>query len=385
MVGPTHGNDDRQPTSRPRRRPGLAAWPDPARPLGREPARERRDLAAGRIRRLRPLDEPAGDRGRRRRADGRAPSGRSRAGDVRERIGARGADRRDRDPGTRLSPVHRAPRRATWRGPVDHVGSRRAGPGSDPGRPRDDVRRPDRDRARLPRLARPDAGQGTRRPGGARDPAPDRHPGEHPLHVRWRDRHRPRAARRPLARCGGRRHAGRHRHHAVVGRRDRRPGAPQPGTRADVARRPLARRPRSRRSASCSTRSTGRSPGPTRPTRHSPIRGGRGPSSSRCAASTTRCPARSSSAPIARAATPHRSAIGGRRSRSVTRDGRSRSPVPTPSDGRPRSGGAAASDGTSRSPRSRPRPMAVRWAPRRSSTMSAAISGPRRSTTGPAA
>ncbi len=74
-----------------------------------------------------------------------------------------------------------------------------------------------------------------------------------------------------------------------------------------------------------------------------------------------------------------------RRSRSVTRDGRSRSPVPTPSGGRPRSGGAAASGGTSPSPRSRRRPMAARWAPRRSSTTSAAISGLRRSTTAPAA
>ena len=128
MVGRTHGNDDRQPAPCPRRRPGLAPWSDPARPLGREPARECRDVAAGRIRRLRPFDEPAGDRGRRRRTDGRAPSGRSRAGDVRERIGARGADRRDRGPGTRLPPVHRASRRATWLGPVDHVGSWRADP-----------------------------------------------------------------------------------------------------------------------------------------------------------------------------------------------------------------------------------------------------------------
>ena len=50
-------------------------------------------------------------------------------------------------------------------GPVDHVGPRRARPGGDPGQRRDDVHRPGRDRACLPRLARPDAGQGPCRPG----------------------------------------------------------------------------------------------------------------------------------------------------------------------------------------------------------------------------
>ena len=195
IVDPTHGNDDRQPAPCPRRRPGLAPGPDPARAVGRRPARERRSLAAGRIRRLRPIDEPAGARGRRRRADGRAPSGGPASRDVRRRIGARRADRRDRDDGARLPPLHRPPRRAARRGPVDRVGSGPGRPGGDPRRHRDDVRRPGRDRACLPRLARPDAGPGACRPGCPRHPAPGRHPGHDPLHVRRRDRHGPRAAR----------------------------------------------------------------------------------------------------------------------------------------------------------------------------------------------
>ena len=69
---------------------------------------------------------------------------------------------------------------------------------------------------------------------------PARHPARRPLHLRRRDRDGPRAARRRLAREGGGRHPRRHRHHAVVGRRDRRPVPAQPRAVPDVARGPLA-------------------------------------------------------------------------------------------------------------------------------------------------
>ena len=285
---------------------------------------------------------PAGDRGRRRRTDGRAPPGRPAARDVRRRIGARRADRRDRDDGPGLPPLHRPPRRAARRGPVDHVGPRPGRPGGDPRRHGDDVRRPGRDRACLPRLARPDAGQGPCRPGRARHPAPDRHPGDDPLHVRRRDRHGPRAARRRLARSGRRRHAGRDRHHAVVGGHDRRPDPPQPGSRPDVARGPLA--PAGDQGG---TRAARRGPPdphpglPDRPDARLPVAGvGRTDRAARHRRPDVPPGRRPCRARRRRGRADRLPPRAGRPS--ATRAGRSRSPGRTPSAGRPRSGGAAA-------------------------------------------
>ena len=102
------------------------------------------------------------------------------------------------------------------------------------------VDRPGR-RALLPRLARPAARPGAGRAfAAASEPCRSGMPPRHPLHHRGGARDRPRSARRGLARGGHRRPARGPRHHAVVGRRDRRPIPAQPRPRADVARGPLA-------------------------------------------------------------------------------------------------------------------------------------------------
>ena len=120
-------------------------------------------------------------------------------------------------------------------------------------------------RARLPRLARPDP----RRRVAQRAPAeqrgrPGRDTTRYALHVRRRDRHVPRPARRRLAGVRRRRSARRDRDHAVVAGRDRRAIPAEPGADADVARGPLAPAGGRGRGASASTRSIGSCRRPTR-------------------------------------------------------------------------------------------------------------------------
>ena len=229
----SHGNDDRQPATCPRRRPGLAARPDPARPLGREPARERRDVAAGRIRRLRPFDvAPAGDRGRRHRTGGRAPSGGSRAGD----------DRAD-EPGAWRSPPRPRPSAPAITGSSAGWSSALASELSitwdrgepDPGAILDDLGttfadRTARERAYLGWLGQTLVGaragraaRGTQLQVGI--PGDTRYTFDGAIATVLGPRDD------ALARVGRHRHARRHRHHAVVGGRDRRSGTPEPSPR----------------------------------------------------------------------------------------------------------------------------------------------------------
>ena len=285
---------------------------------------------------------PAHDRGRRRRADGRAPSGRPELVMTANDTGRVGADRRDRGRRARLSPVHRPPRRAPWRGPVDHVGPRR-------GRPR---AIPDDSGRRSPTGPRPSAATsaGSARRWSRRVPAGRRAATQLQVGIPGSTRYTFDGAIATV--LGPRDDAWLDA--AVADTRVATDITPWWADATDgqtLLNRALALmwlevrwRPPAIKEERELLDEVHRTliPGLPDRSRPSPTRGGHGPSSSRCAASTTRCPARSSTGPSARPATARRSATAARRSRSATRAGRSRSPAPTPSGAPPRSGGAAA-------------------------------------------
>ena len=272
-------------------------------------------------------------------------------------------------------------------GPVDHVGPRPGRSGRGPRRLGDDLRRPGRDRAWPTSAGSARRWSGTCRPGGATAPQLQLGiPGDDPLHVRRRDRHRPRTARRRVAR-GSRR--------PIRASRptSRRGGPTRPTGRhllnralePDVARGPLA--PAGDQGRTRPARRGPPDPHPRlsdRPAARLPVaRVGRADRAARHRRPDVP-PGRAPRRARRRRRAPDR--LPSRAGHHPPRGLGARDPrVATPSAGRPRSGGAAASGGASRSRPSRPRRPAERWAPRRSSTSSAATSAPTPSTIAPAA